>query len=171
MGLSDWWCSPPEIADPLAQFFAGPVDVDPCSNLRSIIQAVLKMTHGGLVRPWMLPPETFGAQRSAYENPPYSQGEVWANKAIAEVNCGNVNELVRLTMTATSSEWWAAVCMQMNRNPRILCLRRLTFIDPETGKIGDYPCRFDPALTYVGPRTELFTKTFSHLTRWSTWGR
>lgn len=32
-------------------------------------------------------------------------------------------------------------------------------------------CRFEPALTYFGPRVKEFERTFGHLARWSTWGR
>jgi|SRR5882724_2543732 len=178
MGISDWWCSPPEIAQPLYGFW-GVTCVDPCSNPSSIIKAHLAMTEGGLVRPWYIPaghPAHKLRERpgdhvaTAYENPPYSVGDPWAQKAIHEVNSDHVDELIRLTMMSTSTAWWASVCYDMRRNPRILGLQRLRFIDPRTGRQGS-ACRFEPALTYVGPRPELFTREFSHLTRWSTWGR
>ena len=172
MGMSDCWCSPPEIATPLVDLFGGPVGMDPCSNERSIIQAFVALTHGGLVLPWC----TDGVPRTAYENFPYSQGQVWTDKALHELATGNVAELVRLSMMATSSQWWADACLKAERNPRILGLKRLKFISPapESRRAGGarrMTCRFEPALMYFGPRPEVFTKTFAHLTRWSTWGR
>lgn len=173
MGETDEWCSPPEIADALVEFFDGPVDVDPCSNARSIIKAVLAYTSGGLVLPWCLPAglaRDSRKTRSCYENFPYSQGDLWTAKALHEIKVGNVTELVRLSMASTSTHWWADMCNKPRRNPRILALRRMVFIDPtEQGR--KFVSRFEPALTYIGPRTRQFDKTFAHLTRWSTWGR
>lgn len=171
MNKSDWWCSPPVIADAVWEFFGGPADVDPCSNPRSIIKALLTYTTGGLVLPWCRPVRP---KRTCYENPPYSKLLPWTNKLLRELRVGNVVEHIRLTMFAPSSAWWANMCCQPRRNPRILALRRLSFIDPEAptgGRETRYPCRFDPALVYFGPRTERFTRTFAHVTRWTTWGR
>jgi len=128
MSISDQWCSPPEIAAALWEFFHGPVGVDPCSNKRSVIRARLSYMRGGLVLPWRSANPR--SPRTVFENPPYSQGTEWARKAIAEMGCGNVCELVRLTMFVTSAAWWRGVCLTPKRNPRILGLRRLAFIDP-----------------------------------------
>lgn len=170
-GSSDAWCSPPEIADPLADFFGGPVDVDPCSNERSIIRAHVKYFSGGLVLPWERNADAPAG--SVYQNDPYSQAGDWTTKMLREVASGRVAELVRLSMMSTSTYWWGAMCTQPKRNPRVLGLKRLEFLDPEADAAGvtRMTCRFEPALTYIGPRTELFTKTFAHLTRWATWGR
>lgn len=167
---SDQWCSPPEISEPLAQFFGGPVDVDPCSNDRSSILAREAFTYGGLVRPWRLRRPVNWA---AYENFPYSQGDAWTVKLLAELACGNVREHVRLCMMATSTQWWADQCMKPRRNPRILGIKRVAFLDPFASAAGmkRMGCRFEPALVYFGPRPGQFDKTFAHLTRWTTWGR
>lgn len=167
---SDAWCSPPEVGDPLAQFFAGPVDVDPCSNARSIILARLALTHGGLVLPWVLP---LPVDRTAYQNDPYSKSDEWTAKMIAELAAGHVREHVRLCMMSTSTHWWADQCRRTRRNPRILALKRLSFLDPFAKDPGKrrMGCRFEPALLYWGPRSARFTREFAHLTRWTTWGR
>jgi hypothetical protein len=167
MATSDWWCSPPEIAGPLEEFFAGPVGIDPCSNERSIIRAVVVLTSGGLVRSWKTP------RRTGYQNDPYSQADVWTTKMLRELALGNVREHVRLSMFSCSSRWWARQCKVPRRNPRILALKRIAFLDPFAAEAGmkRMSCRFEPALTYFGPRPERFTKVFAHLTRWTTWGR
>lgn len=172
MSNSDSWCSPPEIADPLEDFHGGPVDVDPCSNERSIIRARRAYVTGGLVLPWCLPTPVDG---SCYENFPYSQGDEWTVKLLAELAAGHIREHTRLCMMSTSTHWWARQCLLPERNPRILALKRIPFLDPfaiEAGKkrVG---CRFEPALVYFGPGTRVrqFDRAFAHLTRWTTWGR
>src|SRR5262249_33617722 len=158
--------SPPEIADPLEEFYEGPVGIDPCSNARSIIWAVVALTSGGLIAPWRSPLGT------GYQNDPYSQAEAWTQKMLRELACGNVREHIRLSMFSTSAKWWADMCTKPRRNPRILALKRIAFLDPFADKAGQkrMSCRFEPALTYFGHRPERFTKVFAHLTRWTTWG-
>lgn len=167
---SDWWCSPPEIADPLEEFFDGPVDVDPCSNERSIIRSRVAFMYGGLVLPWVAEE---GVPGSVYQNDPYSKAAAWTAKMLAELASGNVIELVRLSMMSTSSHWWSDMCTKPAVNPLILATRRIPFLDPENPVVGKrrMTCRFEPALTYIGPRPDRFRATFAHLTRWSAWGR
>jgi hypothetical protein len=167
MATSDWWCSPPEIAEPLEEFYEGPVGIDPCSNERSIVRAVVALTSGGLIAPWRT------SKRTGYQNDPYSQADAWTAKMLAELACGNVGEHIRLSMFSTSAKWWADMCTRPRRNPRILALKRIAFLDPFADKTGQkrMSCRFEPALTYFGPSPERFTKVFAHLTRWTTWGR
>jgi hypothetical protein len=167
---TDDWCSPPEVADRLVDLFHGPVDVDPCSNARSFIQALLAYRTGGLILPWRL---AVPVDRTVYQNDPYSQAQPWTDKALAEIAIGNVRELVRLSMMATSTAWWADMCLRPARNPRVLALKRLYFLDPEAQEAGQrrWTCRFEPALTYIGHRPAQFTRAFASLTRWSTWGR
>lgn len=171
MGTSDSWCTPPEIADPVEEFFDGPVDVDPCSNDRSVIRAVLALRSGGLLLPWRLPGSD--AKGTVYENDPYSMAGIWTDKMLHELAWGRVTEIIRLSMMATSSMWWQRMCLMPARRPRILGLRRIAFLDPfaETAGQKRQVCRFEPALTYIGPRVKRFDKVFAHLTRWSTWGR
>lgn len=167
---SDCWCSPPEITDRLAEFFDGPVDFDPCSNPRSIVQARHSLMKGGLVLPWKLPRPV---DRTFYENFPYSQPEAWTRKLLIELASGNVKEGIRLAMFSCSSQWWADQCYKPRRNPRILALKRLSFLDPEADEAGQkrVSARFMPALIYFGPRWQRLDRVFAALTRWSTWGR
>lgn len=167
MATSDWWCSPPEIADPLEEFYEGPVGIDPCSNERSIIRTTLALTCGGLIRSWRTP------QRTGYQNDPYSQADAWTEKMLSELASGYLREHIRLSMFSCSSKWWARQCTVPKRNPRILALKRIAFLDPFASEAGmrRMSCRFEPALAYFGPRPERFTKVFAHLTRWTTWGR
>ena len=172
MGKSDSWCSPPEIADLLEEFYEGAVDVDPCSNDRSIIRARIAYRSGGLILPWCLPPKR-RPRHTGYQNDPYSVSDVWTYKMLEELRCGNLQEHIRLSMFSCSSQWWADMCNRPRRNPRILALKRVSFLDPYASEPGKrrIGCRFEPALTYFGPRPERFTRVFAHLTKWATWGR
>jgi hypothetical protein len=65
------------------------------------------------------------------------------------------------------------MCNKPRRNPRILALKRISFLDPYATDPGKkrQGCRFEPALIYFGKRTARFDRAFGHLARWSTWGR
>lgn len=156
---SDEWCSPRAVTVPLKDFW-GRTDTDPCSNERSIVDAVRALTSGGLVFPWL---------KKTYANWPYSQNEPWASKAVHELGAGNITELVILCMTATSTAWWRSLMLKPRRNPRVIMTKRLKFIGPD-GKAVD-SSRFEPALIYYGPRARRFDKHFAHIAMWSTWGR
>lgn len=157
---TDEWCTPPDVADPLYDFM-GVVDLDPCSNDRSVVRAKQRYESGGLVLPW---------KRTVYQNHPYSANDDWSKKAQHEMDVARrVSELVILCMTATSTYWWRRLMKRTKRNPRVLLTKRLLFLGPE-GKPVD-SSRFEPALIYYGSRHSAFDKHFAHLTRWSTWGR
>mgnify|MGYP001589921329 FL=1 len=124
-------------------------------------------TTGGLILPWM-----HERPGSCYENFPYSQGATWTDKMLRELDSGNVEEHVRLCMMATTTKWWSDMCLVPDRNPRVLGLKRLKFIDPRPGREDiRVTCRFEPALVYIGTRPGEFTNEFASITRWATWGR
>jgi hypothetical protein len=156
---SDEWCSPPEIGNPLFDFW-GYADCDPCSNKRSIIKAHESYTRYGLTKPW---------KEKSYANWPYSKNDAWSGKAIYEMKVGNVSELVVLCMTATSTLWWQSLMLKPRRNPRVLCTKRLLFLGPGGKKVDS--SRFEPALIYYGSHVRRFDKAFASITRWSSWGR
>jgi len=159
---SDTWCTSSVIADPLSDFFGGPVGCDPCTNENSIVRAHRKLTFGGLSFPWT---NHKGKPDSVYKNNPYSNTDPWIAKALREIKIGNVTELVGLVMVATSTGWHARLS-RSPRNPRFLFTKRLKFIGDQ--KFG---ARFDTLLYYIGRRTTAFDKAFKHVTRWTSWGR
>lgn len=174
-GGTDSWCTPRDVADPLADFYDGPCDFDPCSNADAIIQARRKYTSGGLHIRWV---------GTGFKNPPFSKTGIWATKAMDEIACGNTTELVTLVMFAPSTGWWAEKCGQANvehappsmrrrawgrrtlPNPTIICTKRLAFIGDKDGG-----ARFDTAMFYFGKRHERFLRCFKHITKWTTRGR
>ncbi len=178
MGL-DNWCSPPEVADPLEQFFDGPVDFDPCSNDRSIIRArFVNDQPVGCLIPW------FGAKRrTVYENPPYSKLLAFTQKGILEMRdfrrqrYPEEPELVRLTTVATSTLWWRMATGRepvrtkdenvFSRRPTVVFTQRLFFINEQGIQNRSQSARFDSALFYYGPREKEFLREFKPITSWS----
>lgn len=180
-GGTDAWCSPRDVIDPLADFFGGRVDFDPCSNDHSIVPARREHSVGGLHVRWL---------GKGYENPPFSCTGIWTSKGLDEIYAGHCTELVRLVMYAPSTVWWSeqAGIVPYNApnhppmlkrprwkygtkrclapNPDIICTKRLAFIgDTAMG------ARFDTALVYYGKRHAEFLKAFRSITRWVTRGR
>lgn len=166
---SDSLCTPPTIADPLADFFGGPVDCDPATNEHALIRARVQYTELGLQLPWG--GAGVGSGRGTWwVNWPYSTNEPWADKAIYEMKIGNAREGVVLCMSATSTMWWQSMMLRPRRNPRVICTPRIAFYGPN-GKPLESGARFDTALIYYGSRATRFDQHFRHVTRWSTWGR
>lgn len=176
---SDSWCSPRIVADPLEQFFGGPVGTDPCSNPHSIIRACRAFHAAGLHLPWTRREDP----TTAYRNNPYSNTDPWITKAIVELNKRELplTEEVSLVMVATSTKWWRRQCgvlpvliardgkapleLRPKRPIRLLFTGRLKFIgDKDSG------ARFDTVLGYWGSRTAAFDREFRSLTKWSAWG-
>lgn len=176
---SDSWCSPRIVADPLEQFYGGPVGVDPCSNPHSIINAIRSFHAAGLHLSWTLPK----VPTTAYRNNPYSNTDPWISKAICELTKKErpVTEEVSLVMVATSTKWWRRQCgvlpvlvardgkspleIRPPRAIRLLFTGRLKFIgDVDSG------ARFDTVIGYWGPRVKAFEREFRSLTKWSAWG-
>lgn len=186
MGL-DGWCTPREVADPLEEFFDGPVDFDPCSNERSIIKARAANTRPvGLTIPWFgkVAPRVRG--RTTYENPPYSKLLAFTDKSLTELTRHDDHvptrerQLVRLVTCAPSTAWWrravgrepvaigtVAGMRVLIRAPKptLIVTNRLEFIN-EKGEIEE-SARFDSALFYYGPREEKFLRVFRPITSWS----
>ncbi len=182
MSLSDSWCSPPEIADPLHQFFGGVVGCDPCSNDKSIIHADRAYTAGGLHLPWggWMRSHHGGVFDTAFSNFPYSKADPWIAKGHRELVRENIAELIFLCMGACSTAWWLSAMRNPEvRNPRVIFTKRLAFLDPRPRKVRGKEqrgmktasARFEPALIYYGRREKTFDKAFAAVTNWSTRGR
>jgi len=164
---SDSLCTPPEIYEPLYEFWGGIPDCDPATNEHALIRAHVMHTSLGLVLPWRAPRRP---TRRTWVNWPYSTNEPWAAKAVQEMKTGNVAELVIFCMTVTSPFWWRRLMLEPRRNPRVICTRRIKFLGPGGKPLGS-GARFDTSLIYYGPKPARFDRYFRHVERWSTWGR
>lgn len=99
------WCTPPKYAVPLVSFFGG-IDLDPCSNEFSIIEAKTKyiLPDDGLVLSWNYP--------KIFVNPPYGTDKErktsiknWLAKC-AEAHEKYNSEVVALIPVATNTKHW-----------------------------------------------------------------
>jgi hypothetical protein len=159
---SDSWCSPSAVTLPLARFFKGPVDVDPCSNARSLVRAREAWRAGSLHRAWFghaLVDAVRRLRRTVYMNPPYSRLGRWVPYLVEQLELARQwkPEAVALVPVATSAGWWQAAIQA----DALMFVKRLTFVGDKPD-----PARFDAVLLYYGPRRDAFREAFRELERW-----
>jgi len=131
VSATDNWCTPKWLADAI-----GPVDLDPCSNEHSHIQARCRVAPpaDGLCVEW------FGR---TFVNPPYSAPLAWARKAVASRGAATTAMLVKLDPT---TRWWEAL---IDGGGQVHLFRhRLRFESPadSRGMVANFPS----ALVIVG---------------------
>lgn len=96
------WNTPPEVLQLLHQGWPDGVDLDPCSNANSIVEARRAFTieDDGLAQPWQVP-----ACGLVYVNPPYGRPlAAWAQKIQAERS--HLKAIVTLVPARTDTAWW-----------------------------------------------------------------
>ncbi len=146
----DSWCTPQEIVDALLRLWSGGIDLDPCSNSRSIVPARTRwdVADDGLSKPW------FG---TVYVNPGFSRGlpeaffsRCWAPPCEAIVGC---------CLSDPSVAWFGrhvwradAVCFPNHR---------VDFIAPPSVAASSFDRPI--ALPYWGPHSTEFESAFSPL--------
>lgn len=144
----DSWCTPAIIAELLA--IMGPVALDPFWNDRALIQSAehWDITHGDATFT-----ETWRRNGITFANWPFSRNKDCARKAAYEGAGGA--ELITLCPAAVGSKWFQSTMMRAQR----MCLPdgRLQFIGAPD------PAPFDCALTYWGPRPDLFRDVFGRI--------
>jgi phage N-6-adenine-methyltransferase len=94
------WCTPPEIVSVVRQAFGGQIDLDPCSNARSVVGARKNYTirDDGLARKW---------RGNAYVNPPYGRGlNAWVRKAVHESHGDWPANVIMLIPAAVGTVRW-----------------------------------------------------------------
>ncbi len=114
----DTWCTRPRLRDALLVFTRGlPVDLDPCTNERSIIPALTKWTRemaptSDPIRPW------FG---TVWCNWPWSDPEPWTRAAYEETEEGRASWVIGCGICDPSVGWFAkcwdaaAICFPAQR--------------------------------------------------------
>lgn len=109
----DSWCTPAWLTAVLP-----PVDLDPCSNARSTVQAArtydLARGEDGLALPWV---------GSVFVNPPYGNPLPWAIRAAQ--HDGPIGVLVNAD---PSTRWWARLTDGLDT--ALLFTRRIQFAPP-----------------------------------------
>lgn len=116
-GLRDGWCTP----EPITKALPKKLDLDPCSNERSLVIArvtyVLERGEDGLVLPW------FGL---VFANIPYSAPLPWAEKL--ERERANVKGAGFLVNADNSPAWWHVLTKHLHL--RLDLNERQEFIPP-----------------------------------------
>lgn len=104
---SQEWGTPKKYVDAVKEFFGGHIDLDPCSNKYSIVNArteYMLPEHDGLKEPWDF--------RTIYVNPPYGRNRVggttikqWLRKC-AEAHQVHGSEVLALIPVAANTDHW-----------------------------------------------------------------
>ena len=148
------WCTPPKYVEPITNFFGGSIELDPCSNSQSIVNAKIELTEGGLEYVWQ------GA-RTIFVNPPYGRDNKttiydWLKKCHKSYSLNT--EIIALIPVATNTKHWKDFVFKSS----VICFlgdTRLKFlINGDTNNKG---ASMSCCLVYWGQRTQEFIKKFS----------
>jgi hypothetical protein len=153
------WCTPPKYASALRDFFGGPVELDPCSNRFSLIDA--RRTYqlpgdDGLAESWKA--------ETIFVNPPYgadrSRGTTikdWLARC-AEANQSFGSEVLALVPIAANTRHWKKYVWGCASSIAFLYDTRLRFLEngKDDGKGAPMAC----SMVYWGDRIERFESVF-----------
>ena len=105
--LSQDWCTPPKYVEVVNEMFDNSIDLDPCSNEFSIVNATTKFelpNQDGLFEEWNY--------KTIYVNPPYGRDKNrkttikdWFKKCFKAYNEYN-SEVLTLVPVATNTSHW-----------------------------------------------------------------
>jgi hypothetical protein len=156
--LTKDWNTPPEILDSVREAFGGQIDLDPCSNDYSMVNARISYSlpaHDGLVETWDYP--------TIFVNPPYGSDPNrgtriahWFSRIGDAVESGS--QVIALVPVATNTSHWknfvfpiaSAICFLYQ--PRV----RFYIGGIEDRKGAPMSC----AVIYYGPNLEDFSDAF-----------
>lgn len=104
--LTKDWCTPPDILDPVREVFGGQIDLDPCSNEFSLVEARVSYAlpnHDGLAESW--------DYAKIFVNPPYGSDPNrgtriahWFSRIGDAAEAGS--EVIALVPVATNTGHW-----------------------------------------------------------------
>jgi len=143
------WCTPLKYAKPIEEFFVK-IDLDPCSNKESIVNAEVKLYDNGLVHNW-------DKYNTIYVNPPYGKA---CNSSIYDwlKKCYETKaEVIALIPVATNTKHWKNFVFKAN----VICFlsdTRLKFLI--NGTTNNKGASMACCLVYWGGRTENFISKF-----------
>lgn len=152
------WCTPPKYVKAVKDFFGGEVELDPCSNKKSIVGAATEYMlpdKNGLASSWNFP--------TIYVNPPYGLDKVrhtsikdWLRRC-AEAHSEHYSEVLALIPVATNTKHWKEYVFAEANSICFLADTRLKFINGTQDKGAPMAC----AIVYWGKDTEKFYEHFS----------
>jgi hypothetical protein len=145
------WCTPPKYVAPITAFFGGVIELDPCSNSESIVNAKIELCKGGLEYDW-------STAKSVYVNPPYGRdGETTIYDWLKKCHISNT-EIIALIPVATNTKHWKHFVF----SSQVICFlgdTRLKFlIDGNTNNKG---ASMSCCLVYWGKNGKDFIHIFS----------
>ena len=155
------WNTPPKYLDPIREFFDGEIDLDPCSNINSLVNAKNNYIYplkDGLKEKW--------ESSKIFVNPPYGRfcGKSlydWFNKAIVEYNSYETKdmEIIFLVPVATNTKHFKEIVFKKFNAICFLSDTRLKFYNQgiEDKKGAPMAC----CLCYLGHRKDEFNEAFS----------
>ncbi len=161
IGQSQEWGTPPKYVAAIKEFFGGVIQLDPCSNRYSIVNARVEYAlpdNDGLRKSWDFP--------TIYVNPPYGLDRErgtsikdWLRRC-EEAHRLYQAEVVALVPVATNTGHWkkyvygkaAAVCFLYDTRLRFLV----------NGEDGGKGAPMSCAMVYWGPRFVEFFQIFIH---------
>jgi hypothetical protein len=157
--LSQEWGTPHKYVDAVKDFFKGDIDLDPCSNDHSIVNALLEYRlpeHDGLRESWNF--------KRIYVNPPYGIDKERGTKIkhwlyrCAEAHKTHGSEVLALVPVATNTGHWKNYVFGRATAVSFLYDTRLKFLvdGRDEGKGAPMSC----AMVYWGKQYERFYDIF-----------
>lgn len=153
------WCTPRKYVEAVRNFFGGAIDLDPCSNVHSIVRAGTQYVlpeHDGLRGSWNY--------KRIYVNPPYgadrSRGTTikhWLRRC-AEAHTRFGSEVIALVPVAANTSHWKEYVWGAASGIGFLYDTRLRFLvaGKDVGKGAPMAC----AMVYWGDDYERFAEVF-----------
>ncbi len=151
------WCTPPKYVDAVRDFF-GEIELDPCSNKHSIVNAKIEYIfpqNNGLLDTWNF--------KTIYVNPPYGINKE-NNTSIKDwiQRCDDANEkhgseVLALIPVAVNTRHWKKHIFGKANNVCFLADTRLRFINGINDKGAPMAC----AMVYWGKKGSKFYEKFS----------
>lgn len=148
------WNTPPKYIKPIKEFFGGSIELDPCSNEHSLVDAETSFMYpdkNGLVEKW--------DYRTVFVNPPYGRGNGSSLYDWLEKSLECKWEIIFLIPVATNTKHFKEIIFKKYNAICFLNDTRLRFYNQgvEDKKGAPMAC----CLCYKGYRTNKFIQKFS----------
>lgn len=154
------WCTPPKYVEAVKRVFGGQIDLDPCSNDWSVVDARVAFSlpnQDGLTQEW--------DYKTVYVNPPYGADRKrkttikhWLYKC-AHANNKYCSEVLALVPVATNTRHWKDYVWGRATAVCFLYDTRLKFL--ENGNGNDKGAPMACAMIYWGKDFDQFFSVFS----------
>jgi len=154
------WCTPPIYVEAVRKFFDGQIDLDPCSNKHSVVNALVEFRlpeQDGLKLPWR--------GKRIYVNPPYGADrdrgttiKHWLARCV-DSNTQFSSEVLALVPVATNTSHWKQYVWGKASAIAFLYDTRLKFL--VDGQGGGKGAPMSCSMVYWGDRVDAFDTIFS----------